>query len=493
MKKGNDNMYFIRAGLYDWIKDFEEGIDIDIFRFSYIVRGGYIDVVGDSGDNNKYDGKMFWCVELKEDNKIHLADLEVVYRGDIEVISTYPEYTVDTNNCIVVDKENFTEESYINALKMMTEKAKELRVKEHSAYGVRIIAELINEEMIVFKLIYVRDFFRCYDFEYYGTYEKISDVAKYINGKEMASYGGMDFYLIESHDVGIDAKCKITYKKYGQPEEVVEIDDTFERAEYFWDIIHGIRREVRKYNLEMTSLDKFGMDIYKMDELAGYFAMEYMLQYDLERVKYYKKSEERISCKDDSFYDTLHCQNTTMEYCKTLQSFLENMPLDKIVQGYEELKNNPDKDVLDIFHTVYDGRYKLNYAEEEAYNTHLYEEGQVYLAVVYEERVDKNEHINDAYIVLMSEKEQYEKGKEILAHRYMPRFRFDEDYAIPYSAYEHVRNGEQKRAAIAIMKNNTFEQDGKKYMHTWSNEVVMVKVVGKHKNGMLLTELYQYC
>ena len=157
------------------------------------------------------------------------------------------------------------------------------------------------------------------------------------------------------------------------------------------------------------------------------------------------------------------------------------------------LKNNPDKDVLDIFHTVYDGRYKLNYAEEEAYNTHLYEEGQVYLAVVYEERVDKNEHINDAYIVLMSEKEQYEKGKEILAHRYMPRFRFDEDYAIPYSAYEHVRNGEQKRAAIAIMKNNTFEQDGKKYMHTWSNEVVMVKVVGKHKNGMLLTELYQYC
>lgn len=509
MKKRSANMYFVANGLYDWIKDIEDVIDLDISRFSYIVDGSYIDVIGDSGDNDKYDGEVLCRVELREDKSFDLTDLGVIYRGDIEVISTYPEYTVDSNNCIVVDKESLTNESYVNALRLMTKEAEEYKLKKHSNYGTRIIAELINEELIVLKLIYVKDFFYCYDFEYYGTYEKILDVAKFLKGREKASYEGLDFYSMISYVDGIDAKCKISYKKYGQAEETVEIDDTFVKAEEFWDIIHGIRSEVKKYNLEMGSLDKFGMDIYKMDELAGYFAMEYMFQYDLERLKKYRKSEHRISSDRGSFYDILHRQNTTMGYCETLQSFLENMPLDKIVQGYKELENNPEKDLLDIFHTVFNGRYRRRYIDEsdgnpadinfdeyyideEPYKAHLYAEGQAYLALIYQERVDEKENINDAYVVLLSEREQYRKGMEMLKRRYMPRFMFEDDIEVGLNAYRHLRKGEQCDTTFAIMKNNTYEQDGKKYMHVWSGEVVVVQVVGKHENGMLLTELYEY-
>lgn len=533
----NNGLDFVRAGLFEYLEDYKK-INIDISQFRWVVGDDYIDIIGDSSveennydnaednaddnvnnntdDNinnnaenkvkNKYVGDIFYEIKLNKNDCFVVEDLRAIYKGNVNVISTYPDYVINQENGNVeVKSEDITNEAYINAMKlMMVEEKKHIK---NSNYGTRIIMEIINDELIVIKLICIKDYFCMRSGEIHTPCGGAADIKDLVGIKEKTPFDGWDFYSQLSYVDAVDMKCKISYTKYGQQEECVEICDRYTKGEDAISTIAAINKEIEKHDLETISFEKFGIDIYKMDELAGYFAIEDFFEHDMYSQEY-KEGTYRLLSGSDSFYEILHKQNTLMEYCEKLKSFFCSISLEKIVQAYMELKKNPDKDLLDIFHTVYKGRFRTKYIEgisesfsdeinedvyykeEGPYKSHLYRNNQVYLGAIYQERVDQKENINDAYIILFTEREFYQKGKEILRSHQLPHKLFDDEGEVGDKAYKKICKGESIDVPLAIMKNNTYisKKDGKKYMHAWSDMVRIVRVIGKNQKGMLVTE-----
>lgn len=253
--------------------------------------------------------------------------------------------------------------------------------------------------------------------------------------------------------------------------------------------------------------DKNKVDIEKMDELAGYYAMEYSLNYDIKlrssEDMLYEGKSERIN-----YYEILHKQNTVEEYCYVLKQILWEMSLEDILKGYAELEKNPEADLVEIMRKVFRSNCEdkcingqCNKGErhdeseieikEEDYQSHRYEQGKRYLSVLYNERVNNTDAINDAYIILFDEKEQYKKGKEVLQRGGLRYIIGREDEEAYFKAVRMEKEKGINKVPIAIFKDNTFYSERSKgeCMHAWKGEIVLVKVIGKAENGMLITKL----
>ena len=116
--------------------------------------------------------------------------------------------------------------------------------------------------------------------------------------------------------------------------------------------------------VKSVSYEKFQMNLDKMEELAGYYAMKYSLNYDtklmpLRDIVYEGKMEE------DNYYDILHKQNTVEYYCQALKKILWKMSLDDIMKGYQELEKNPEEDLVKIMHKVFGSNCKNKYTDAQ--------------------------------------------------------------------------------------------------------------------------------
>lgn len=469
----NENFDFIKIGIWDML-DFAKDVKIDIQRLNILAKDCSIDIFGESDVEKKCVGDILYEINLNSSDNFVVWDLGCIYKGDIKVVRTFPSYEInEATGELIVNQESLTKEAYVEALKSMIEETK------NTGYNIRIVMEQIANKLIVFKIIRFDEFFYVRKGECFSPREGVAEVDDLLKIDGQTAFEAFEIHSLSSHTGDVEVKCKLSYQKYGEAEETIEICDRYHHIDNFTGAVYKIQQEVAKHNLEKISYENFGMDIYKMDELAAYIAMDYYTSGISKGVENWLNSEEELILGEKCCYDVLHSTDTILDYCKALNTFFKNESLDKIVRVYKELENNPDKDLLDIYHTVYEKRFDA------------YKENEVYLALIYDERL-KEPNRNHACIVLLSEKEHYEKGKEILKSHRLPfrSFRDDEDLAC--EIYRRIREGNAKNTKFAVMLDNIYisDEDGKEYMHAWNDTIRTVKVVGKSQNGILLTEIY---
>lgn len=268
------------------------------------------------------------------------------------------------------------------------------------------------------------------------------------------------------------------------------------------------KEEIILKNITLEDVILKGVSIQKMDELAAYFAIEYYINYDLKCSPDDREPVQKE--KNETFYGALHRQENVADYCRVLKSFFYYMPLEKIERAYKELFKSPDKKLLDIFHQVYRSSYRTKYVEgiseefcdevkanvyytkESVFQSHLYMNDQVYLAVVYEEHIDRGINRNNASVILLSEMEQYKKGSEILNSYNIPFEGFSADVKTCRSVYERIERGELFDIPMAILLDNTYidKRDGREHKHGCTHMVVPVRVMGRANDGMILVKVH---
>ncbi len=400
MEKTSETLGFVKQGLLEYLKGYEQYVHVDMRKYRlHSYYGGYMDIIGDSDVEDKFRGNVYYEIKLTKDKKFEVRDIRVIGRDELEVYETF-----DGEKTGIACDDASINKAYIQAIERMNKYIKDNGL----GYTVRVFIEKVEGKLPVLKLAGVKRFHELREGKYLTKDGGVGNIYEAALSEGCTPYEPSDIISLVSGFVDeMTVECTITYQKYGEEKQVLELSETYEGVDGFGTLLYELRREIEAHNLKAIGYEQYGMDIERMDELAGYFAMEYLVSYDV-----HCRPNPEYSYKDklngETFYDVLHRQMTVQDYCENLQSFLYQMPLDTIAKGYELLKTHPDRDVMDVFHQVCG-----------SHHTDGYVEGTVYLAAIYRYDIVRARE-DDPDVVLLSEREQYKSGREVLMRHTHP-------------------------------------------------------------------------
>lgn len=457
----------IQAGVFQNVSSYS-GIEVAVELLSFETTDSHVfDLIGNSDCAKKARVGLIWEIRWKEDQTFEVKETHLLYSGEIK------EQFVFCKEDYEIGSEAYDEE-YADIIRVLEGKAKEFEKnrKLKDSYGFHRLSFVTYEKRedgkpvvkwITAEHVYFEN--QKYSSQGIRRSKNIGEIVCVPSNNDYETWDIYDMavgrwrnYEITEHLTSVHVVADVSMTPYGGEKVGYHIDEIYKGYQYFMNEIKTVSDKLISTNRKNKWLQLSGMDIERMDELTKVLMMEAYLKHGV-KAFCYPLSEEM---QNKSVQEFLWEQDSLVDYIEKLSMILNGMDFATLLEAFMYLKEYPKADILDVAYRFVERHFNEGYTI-----------GKVFLAIVDRDSLADLGAKADAKVCLYDEKTHFVFAKRLMRKTDFSYVLFDEAQVCSVERVE----------TEAYMFENTYEEDGKRYMHAFNGHVIPVRIVGYMEDG----------